>query len=158
MTSAKFWDFFPPPFVRIWDWSTVLNSRNLPFYIFFWANPPPPLSADVICGCPLSWNQKSPLLSVGHKDFFSYEDWYKTSPFGLIRSKLPIYVGWPYQRIRTWRDWFWFGPAKNWSYIQQDLIRGRHFPIKLSLVADLTVQGSDPEGEKTAWKTAWECA
>ena len=21
--------------------STVLNSRNLPYYIFFWANPPP---------------------------------------------------------------------------------------------------------------------
>ena len=32
----------PPPLVCIWDWSTVLNSRNLPYYIFFWANPPPP--------------------------------------------------------------------------------------------------------------------
>ena len=28
--------------------STVLNSRNLPYYIFFLANPPSPLSADVI--------------------------------------------------------------------------------------------------------------
>ena len=54
MTSAKFWDFWTPsPHVRIWDWSTVLNSRNLPYYIFFWANPPSPLSADVIYGCPL---------------------------------------------------------------------------------------------------------
>ena len=51
MTSAKFWDFLTPS-VRIWDWSTVLNSRNLPYYIFFWANPPSPLSADVIYGCP----------------------------------------------------------------------------------------------------------
>ena len=42
-----------PPLVSNWDWSTVLNSRNLPYYIFFWANPPPPLSADVIYGCPL---------------------------------------------------------------------------------------------------------
>ena len=42
-----------PPLVRIWDWSTVLNSRNLPYYIFFWANPPSPLSADIIYGCPL---------------------------------------------------------------------------------------------------------
>ena len=24
----------PPPLVRIWDWSTVLNSHNLPYYIF----------------------------------------------------------------------------------------------------------------------------
>ena len=30
----------PPPLVRIWDWCTELNSRNLPYYIFFWANPP----------------------------------------------------------------------------------------------------------------------
>ena len=47
-----FWP--PPPLVRIWGWSTVLNSRNLPYYIFFWANllPSPP-SADVIYGCPL---------------------------------------------------------------------------------------------------------
>ena len=43
--------FDPSPLVRIWDWSTVLNSRNLPYYIFFWANPPSPLSADVINGC-----------------------------------------------------------------------------------------------------------
>ena len=43
MTSAKFWDFLTPsPLVHIWDWSTVLNSRNLPYYIFFWANPLPP--------------------------------------------------------------------------------------------------------------------
>ena len=55
MMSAKFWDFLTPsPLVRIWDWSTVLNSRNLPYYIFFWANPPSPLSADVIYGCPLT--------------------------------------------------------------------------------------------------------
>ena len=54
MTSAKFWDFLTPsPLVRIWGWSTVLNSCNLPYYIFFWANPPPALSADVIYGCPL---------------------------------------------------------------------------------------------------------
>ena len=31
----------PPPLVRMWDLSTVLNSRNLPYYIF-WANPLPP--------------------------------------------------------------------------------------------------------------------
>ena len=43
MTSAKFWDFLTPsPLVRIWDWYTVLNSRNLPYYIFFWANRPSP--------------------------------------------------------------------------------------------------------------------
>ena len=42
MTSTKFWDFLTPsPLVRIWDLSTVLNSRNLPYYIFFWSNPPP---------------------------------------------------------------------------------------------------------------------
>ena len=41
MTPAKFWDFLTP-LVRIWDGSTVLNSRNLPYYIFFWANPLPP--------------------------------------------------------------------------------------------------------------------
>ena len=53
-TSAKCSGFWTPsPIVRIWDWFTVLNSRNLPNYIFFWANPPPPLSADVIYGCPL---------------------------------------------------------------------------------------------------------
>ena len=32
----------PLPPVRIWDWSTVLNSHNLPYYIFFWDNPSPP--------------------------------------------------------------------------------------------------------------------
>ena len=43
MISAKFWDFLTPsPLVRIWDWSTVLNSRNLPYYILFWANAPSP--------------------------------------------------------------------------------------------------------------------
>ena len=43
MTSAKFLGYWTPSsLVRIWDWSTVLNSRNLPYYIFFWANPPPP--------------------------------------------------------------------------------------------------------------------
>ena len=26
---------------------------NLPYYIFFWANPPPPHSADIIYGCPI---------------------------------------------------------------------------------------------------------
>ena len=31
-----------PSLVRIWNWSTLLNSRNLPYYIFFWANPPSP--------------------------------------------------------------------------------------------------------------------
>ena len=51
----------PPPLVRIWDLSTVLNSCNLPYYIFFWANPPPPLSADVIYGCPLSEIRKTSL-------------------------------------------------------------------------------------------------
>ena len=52
----KLLGFFDPSplLVRIWDWSTVLNSRNLPYYIFFWANPPSPLSADVIYGCPQS--------------------------------------------------------------------------------------------------------
>ena len=34
--------FLPLPPVGIWDWSTVLNSRNLPSYIFFWSSPPPP--------------------------------------------------------------------------------------------------------------------
>ena len=43
MTSANFSGFWTPsPLVRIWDWYTVLNSCNLPYYIFFWANPPPP--------------------------------------------------------------------------------------------------------------------
>ena len=37
----------------------VLNSRNLPYYIFFWDNPPPPLSADVIYGCPLFMTSNS---------------------------------------------------------------------------------------------------
>ena len=36
MTSAKFSGFWTSsPLVRIWDWSTVLNSSNLPYYIFF---------------------------------------------------------------------------------------------------------------------------
>ena len=34
--------FWHPLPVHIWYWSTELNSRNLPYYIFFWANPPPP--------------------------------------------------------------------------------------------------------------------
>ena len=43
MMSAKCWDFFTPssPLVRIWDRSTVLNSHKPPYYLFFWANPPP---------------------------------------------------------------------------------------------------------------------
>ena len=48
--------FYPSPLVRTWNWSTVLNSHNLPYYIFFWANPPFPLSANVMYECPLSWN------------------------------------------------------------------------------------------------------
>ena len=32
MMSPNFWDFLTPsPLVRIWDWSTVLNSCNLPY-------------------------------------------------------------------------------------------------------------------------------
>ena len=50
MTSTNVWDFLG--LVRILDWSSVLNSRKLLYYIFFWANPPSPLGADVIYGCP----------------------------------------------------------------------------------------------------------
>ena len=50
----NFWDFWPPPpLVRIWDWSTVLNSHNLPYYIFFWANPPPPSVQTPYMDAPL---------------------------------------------------------------------------------------------------------
>ena len=50
----KIFGILDSPLVRIWDWSTILNSHNLPYYIFFWANSPSLLSADVIYGCPLS--------------------------------------------------------------------------------------------------------
>ena len=46
--------FWSPP-VRIWDWSTVLNSRNLPYYIFFWDNPPPPSVRTSYMDAPYSW-------------------------------------------------------------------------------------------------------
>ena len=46
-----FWP--PPPLVCIWSRYTVLNSRNFPYFIFFWPNPPYPLCADVINGWPL---------------------------------------------------------------------------------------------------------
>ena len=51
--------FYPSPLVRIWDWSTVLNSRNLPYYIFFWANPLPPQ-----CGRHIWMPPKESFLSV----------------------------------------------------------------------------------------------
>ena len=55
MTSATFWDFFTPsPLSAFGTDSVCTKSRNLPYYIFFWANPPSPLIADVIYGCPLS--------------------------------------------------------------------------------------------------------
>ena len=56
-TSAKFLGFWTPsPLVRNQGWSTVVNSRNLPYCIrilvkFF--DPPLPLSANVINGSPL---------------------------------------------------------------------------------------------------------
>ena len=54
MTSAKFSGFLTPsPLVCIWVWFTVYNSRNLPYYIWFWVAPLPPPSAVVICTCPL---------------------------------------------------------------------------------------------------------
>ena len=43
----------PPPLVRNLDWSIRLNPRNLPYYVCFWTNPPPPLFADVLYVCSL---------------------------------------------------------------------------------------------------------
>ena len=43
-----------PPLVCILDQFTVLNSRNLPYYICFWGTPLPPPTADIICTCPLT--------------------------------------------------------------------------------------------------------
>ena len=48
-TSAKFLGFWTPsPLVRILARSIRVNPRNLPYYVCFWANPPSPLSADVL--------------------------------------------------------------------------------------------------------------
>ena len=44
-TSANFLGFWTPspPLVRILARSIRVNPRNLPYYVCFWANPPPPL-------------------------------------------------------------------------------------------------------------------
>ena len=63
MTSSKFSGFWTPsPLVWIWDWSTVLNSRNLTYYIFFWANPPPPSVRTSYMDAPLSPDHYGALL------------------------------------------------------------------------------------------------
>ena len=48
MPSAKILEIWTT-LVRIWYRSTVQNSQNLPYFIFFLGNPPFPPSADVIC-------------------------------------------------------------------------------------------------------------
>ena len=54
-TSAKFLGFWTPsPLVRILARSIRVNPRNLPYYVCFWANPPPPLGADVLYEWSLS--------------------------------------------------------------------------------------------------------
>ena len=60
MTSAKISGFLTPslPLVSILDQSIVLKSRNLPYCVRIWVTPSLPLSADVICECPL------PLISI----------------------------------------------------------------------------------------------
>ena len=40
----------PPPHVTHFGLIIVLNPRNLPYYVMFWATPLPPLERDVIYG------------------------------------------------------------------------------------------------------------
>ena len=46
----KIWGIFEPlpPLVRIVAKSIVVNTRNLPYYVCFWATPLPPPGADVL--------------------------------------------------------------------------------------------------------------
>ena len=52
MTSDKILGFLTPsPLIRIWWWSTVLNPRNLPYYVCFWATPSPlPVRTSFVYG------------------------------------------------------------------------------------------------------------
>ena len=59
--SAKVLHFLPPPpCPSFWN-----ELRNLPYYVCFWANPPPPssFSADVIYGCSQACNAAWTLLT-----------------------------------------------------------------------------------------------
>ena len=80
--SAKFSGFWTPsPLVRILPRSIVVNPRNLPYYVCFWATPLPPSR----CGRPLCMPPQggTSILLIGILSYFELQKRYGTSALFL---------------------------------------------------------------------------
>ena len=74
MTSTQFSGFWTPsPLVHILARSITVNPRNLPYYVCFWANPPPPWCGRPLCMVPYC----SVLLRTAEAEEISKRDFWK---------------------------------------------------------------------------------